>query len=208
MSEAERFWEQHYRARPPVPAGDVGANAVLLEVAGQLAPGRALDLGCGGGGDALWLARRGWHVTAIDVSPTALARVAQRAADEGLADRVAVERHDLARTVPTGAFDLVTAQYLQSPVAFPRAQVIRSIAPSVTVGGLLLVVDHGSVPPWSWADPETVFPTPQEVLDSLDLPTGQWRPERLDAPRREAHGPDGRAAVVIDTILALRRTGQ
>ena len=199
---AEQFWEQHYRSREQVFSGD--ANPLLLQVAGPLPPGAALDLGCGEGGDAIWLARRGWQVTAVDVAATALARAAEHAATAGVGDRVDFQQHDLTRSQPTGSFDLVSAQYLQSPVAFPREQVLRTVAQTVAVGGLLLIVDHASVPPWSWADPDTRFPTPEQLLASLQL-SGSWHPERLEAPARQATGPGAQSATVTDNVVAVRR---
>lgn len=74
-------------------------------------------------------------------------------------------------------------------------------------GGLLLIVDHASTPPWSWAGPHMRFPTPGQVLTSLDLAPDEWDPERLAAPEREATGPDGQVATVIDNVLAIRRIG-
>lgn len=200
--DAEHFWEEHYRSREQVFSGR--ANPLLVEVAGPLPAGTALDLGCGEGGDAIWLARQGWRVTAVDVAATALARTAEHAAAAGVADRVEVQQHDLSRSHPSGRFDLVSAQYLQSPVSFPREQVLRTVSHAVAVGGLLLVVDHASVPPWSWADPGSRFPTPADFLASLDLP-GEWHPERLEAPSRQADGPGGQRATVTDNLIAVRR---
>lgn len=205
IGEAEQFWEQHYRGRDQVFSG--GANPILVETAGALPPGTVLDLGCGEGGDAIWLARQGWQVTAVDVAATALARAARHAEAAGVAERVAFQQHDLTVSQPTGSFDLVTAQYLQSPVTFPREQVLRDAAQVVAVGGLLLIVDHASVPPWSWADRNTRFPTPEQFLASLQLP-GQWRPERLEAASRQADGPGGQRAVVTDNVVAVRRVAQ
>ena len=204
-SEAERFWEGIYRGRPERP-WDGGANPVLVDVAGSLPAGTALDLGCGEGSDALWLAKRGWRVTAVDVSATALARVAARAAAAGVGDRVETQRHDLGRTFPDGAFDLVSAQYLHTPVAFPRDRVLQAAARAVAPVGLLLVVEHASVAPWSWnQDPLQRFPTPAEILSLLDLGPGEWRTERLGRPEREASGPNGQAATVADNVVAVRR---
>ncbi len=73
----EGFWEERYRAKPSVWSGNT--NPHLVTEAGHLAPGAALDLGAGEGADAIWLAERGWTVTAVDVSPTALSRGRQRA---------------------------------------------------------------------------------------------------------------------------------
>lgn len=198
---AEEFWEGFYRSQGRVWSGR--PNAVLVDVVAQLEPGTALDLGCGEGGDAVWLAERGWRVTAVDVATTALERVQAHAARSGV--KIATEQHDLTRTFPAGSFDLVSACYLASPVEFPREQVLRRAAEAVKPGGLLLVVDHGSVPPWGWAHPHTRFPSPQELLSCLHLPEGRWRQERLEAPQREAAGPEGQTGLLTDTVVAVRR---
>ena len=194
--EAERFWEDHYRRRGRVWSGR--PNPVLVDVVGSLPPGRALDLGCGEGGDAIWLARQGWRVTAVDVSATALDRAAEDAAKAGVADRIDFQRHDLAVNFPSGVFDLVSAQYLHSPVEFPRVHVLQEAASAVTRGGLLLIVDHASVSPRSWA-------TPEQTLTSLDLFPEEWRTERLEARERETTGPNGQRTTVTDNVIALRR---
>ena len=202
-NRAERFWEGHYRTHERVWSGN--ANAVLAEIAGSLPSGAALDLGCGEGGDAIWLARLGWRVTAVDVSATALARAATQATAAGVGDRIAFRRHDLADSLPDGPFDLVSAQYLHSPVEFPRDRVLRAAARTLGPGGLLLIVDHASVAPWSWADGDTRFPTPAETLAGIGLDPEAWRPERLDAAERRATGPNGETATVTDNVIAVRR---
>ncbi len=144
-TQGERFWEGHYQAHERVWSGR--PNAMLVEVAGPLAPGTALDLGCAEGADAVWLAGRDWRVTAVDVSTTALARASTHAVGAGVADRIDFQRHDLAHTFPTGAYDLVSAEYLQSPVEFPRHRILRAAAATVVPGGLLLIVTHASIAP-------------------------------------------------------------
>ncbi|MGW4525415.1 class I SAM-dependent methyltransferase [Amycolatopsis sp. NPDC004378] len=192
--DATRFWDDHHATRRAEPR----ANVRLTEVVAGLDPGTALDLGCGAGGDALWLARRGWRVTAADISGVAIARLAGHA-------RVSAERHDLAETFPSGRFDLVSAHYLHTSFALPRAQVLRKAAGALTPGGRLLVVDHGSVAPWSW-HPDADFPSPFEVARSLDLDPAVWAVERAEALSRHATGPGGQAADVVDHLLLIRRT--
>ncbi|MEO3804618.1 class I SAM-dependent methyltransferase [Nonomuraea sp. B1E8] len=201
--DAELFWERHYRARR---SWDARVNPLLAETAAPLRPGAALDLGCGAGGDAIWLARQGWHVTAVDISATAVERVRERARDLGVADRVVTEQHDLGRSFPAGAFDLVSAQYFHTPFPLQRSQVLRTAAGALGPGGLLLVVDHGSTAPWSWnQDPGIHYPTPAEVAAELVLDPARWSVLRADMPSRRATGPAGESATVIDNILLVQR---
>ncbi|MFF9490646.1 SAM-dependent methyltransferase [Streptomyces sp. NPDC014676] len=181
-SEAAQFWDNLYRGKDPVWKGD--PNPVLAETAAQFTPpGRALDLGCGEGGDTVWLATHGWHVTAVDIAPTALQRLTQHAARAGVTDRVSTQQHDLADTFPAGTFDLVSAQYLQTPYDLPRADILRRAAHALTPGGLLLIVDHGSVRPWAWnTGPHTRFPRPEEIFNELALDPARFTPVRLATP--------------------------
>ncbi|CQD21225.1 methyltransferase [Mycolicibacterium conceptionense] len=182
--------------------------AQLAKIAAELPAGRALDLGCGEGGDAVWLAENGWRVTAVDVSETALGRAAAEAQARGVADQITFERHDLAESLPDGPFDLVSAQFLQSPIFMDRADMLRRAADVVAPGGRLVVVDHGAAPPWA---PEHVrkfpFPSAEEVVDSLNLDDTQWERVRVGTDEREATGPDGQRGTLIDNVMVLRRVG-
>lgn len=199
--ESAAFWEPHHQARTQPSSGQPGA--VLRRLATPLSPGTALELGSGSGDDAIWLAQRGWVVTGVDVSATAVARAAARARQLDVAARF--EQHDLGASFPAGRFDLVSAQYLESPVDFDRVVVLQRAAEAVAPGGLLLVVTHGSVAPWSWADADTRFPTAQQALAELRLLPDAWQTIQLASPEREAVGPAGQTARVRDTIVALRR---
>ena len=203
LSPSEAFWEDHYRAASPASSGR--PSAVLAQFVPDRPPRRALDLGCARGDDAVWLARNGWRVTAVDVSQTALGYAARNAAAAGVADRVTFARHDLASSFPDGRFELVSAVFLQSPVDFPRARILRHAAAAVADDGLLVIATHGSRPPWSWADPDTRFPTADEVLADLDLHLPDWTRVCVGPSTRQATGPDGRTAAVTDILVILER---
>lgn len=204
-TDAVTFWDGVYAARPA--ATDPRPNARLTETVADLPPGDVLDLGCGAGGDALWLARQGWRVTAVDVSSVAVERLASLAVSQGLDDRITARRHDLRASFPDGTFDLVCAHYLHTPLDLDRATVLRGAAHALRPGGRLLVVDHGSTAPWSWnQDPDVRYPAPREVAADIGLDPAAWTVERADSPRRVATGPDGRTAEVTDHVLIVRRT--
>ncbi|MFC7713473.1 SAM-dependent methyltransferase [Nonomuraea recticatena] len=182
-------------------------NAALVREAADLEPGTALDLGCGEGGDAVWLASRGWRVTATDISRVALERAAAHAKQAGVADRIDWQQHDLGASFPEGSFDLVSAHFLHSPGDMPREKILRFAAGAVAPGGVLLIVGHAGFPSWEpEPHPAVHLPTPQEVLESLELPEGQWEVQRCEEYEREQTAPDGRPGTRLDNILRVRRT--
>jgi SAM-dependent methyltransferase len=205
MSEAQQAWEEHYDVHERVWSGRV--NVRLAELVEPMSPGRALDLGCGEGADAIWLAERGWHVTAVDISQTALDRAAADAVARNLADRIDFQRHDLTQSFPSGVFELVSAQFLHSTVPMDRPRLLRRAADAVAAGGTLMMVDHGAPPPWaSKLDHHHLeFPTADEVVSSLNLDESQWDRITLAPVERDAVGPAGEQAVLIDNMMVLRR---
>jgi SAM-dependent methyltransferase len=205
MQDVEEFWEELYLSRAGganIWSGKV--NAPLASAVEGLPPGRALDLGCGEGGDSVHLARLGWQVTAVDVSPTALARASELAASAGVSPLVTTERHDLASSFPSGRFDLVVAMFFQSPLELPREQVLRRAAESLDAGGRLVLVEHGSAPAWS-DHHDMVFPTPDELVAALDLDPSRFTPETVESRSREATSPDGHTGTLVDTVVVVRR---
>lgn len=204
--DAREFWEQFYRDSERVWSGRV--NAWLAEVAADLFPGTALDLGCGEGADAIWLAEDGWQVVAVDVSATALQRARAAAGERNVVSRIRVERHDLSESFPAGRFDLVSAQFLHSPARLDRETVLQRAADAVAPGGTLLIVDHGAAPPWAGEHArEHHFASVDEVLGSLNLNAEHWERLRADSADRAAIGPDGQAATLTDNVMVLRRIG-
>ena len=197
-------WETRYAEKPRIWSGQ--PNARLAEMVEPLTGSRALDLGCGEGGDAMWLAEHGWHVVAVDVSTTALARAAEDAAARGVADRIDFQQHDLTQTLPEGPFDLVSAHFFHTTLEMDRPAILRRAAATVAPGGTLLIVDHGGAPPWAPAEiPHHEFPTPYEVLAGLALDDTQWERVRVGTAEREVVGPDGQHGILDDNIIALRR---
>lgn len=133
-------WEERYSGDGQVWSGN--PNAQLVTEAGRLTPGTALDVGCGEGGDVIWLARQGWHVTGADFSENGLARAARHAQEAGVGDLVRWWQVD-ARTFAAGdqLFDLVTTHFLHPPDG-GMVDVTRRLAGAVAPGGHLLVVGH------------------------------------------------------------------
>lgn len=139
-TDTARYWDDRYRSRDQMFSG--APNAALVAEAADLTAGRALDVGCGEGADALWLARRGWQVTGVDVSQVALDRAAASGAD--VADRVTWTQGDVTTEPPPhGPFDLVSIQYFPLP-HHPDHAALRALLNVVAPGGTFLFVGHDS----------------------------------------------------------------
>lgn len=208
------YWEGRYSELERMWSGRV--NRVLEDVAASLTPGSALDLGCGEGGDAVWLAQHGWRTTGVDISPTAAERGRKAAADLGLpSDSIDFETGDLTAWNTSREYDLVTSSFLHSwPVTIPREEILHRATRFVAPGGHLLVTSHAAAP--SWADPEMlhgyVFPTPQSDLDALQLDSNDWSTDEWDVlaceiREREGSGPDGTTGILFDGVVLVRRKG-
>lgn len=136
------YWEDRYAAPGLAWSGD--PNPVLVAEAALLTPGRALDIGSGEGGDALWLATRGWRVTGVDIAVNALEKARARAesVDPSAAARIEWQQRDLTAWSPgPRSFDLVSSQYMHLPEP-TRTTLFRSLAAAVAPGGTLLIVGH------------------------------------------------------------------
>jgi SAM-dependent methyltransferase len=137
------YWDRHWQQvhdRPDAGRG-VPPNPHLVREVGGLAPGTALEAGCGEGAEAVWLARAGWLVTAVDLTEEALAGAEGRAATAGVADRVTWLRADLGSWEPATRFDLVTTHYAHA--AMPQLELYDRLGSWVAPGGSLLIVGHG-----------------------------------------------------------------
>ena len=197
MSEAAEYWEDFYGGGKSRWSGK--PNASLVEEVAGLEPGTALDLGCGQGGDAIWLAAQGWRVTATDIAQSALDVAAQHAAEAGVS--VTWERHDLADSLPAGPFDLVAASFLHSDVELPRARILRAAADAVAEGGTLLIVGHAPSPEHHHGD----LPSPEEVVAELALPEDGWELQASEL-RERRHAFRGEAPKTrVDSVVRFRR---
>ena len=204
MNETQAHWEEHYGERDRIWTGRV--NVRLAEVAAELPVGTALDVGCGEGGDAVWLAEHGWDVVAVDISETALGRAAEEASSRGVAHRIEFVQLDLSDSFPDGTFDLVSAQFLHSMVRLDRPKILVNAAAAVRPGGLLLIVDHGSAPPWaSKLDHVHEFPSAEEVVAGLDLSADEFDRLRVEEIERDVVRPDGDVIPWMDNVIVLRR---
>ena len=132
-------WDARYRERDGAMWSGRPNGRLVAEVV-ALVPGRALDVGCGEGADAIWLAQRGWTVTAIDVSEVAIRRAREASHPAGAS--VEWICGDVLRTpLPAGSFDLMSMQYPALPNAAGEAA-MRRLLDTVRPGGLLLAVYH------------------------------------------------------------------
>ena len=231
--DPQAYWEALYGESPRW-SGNV--NAILAQVAEDILPGTALDLGCGEGADVLWLAHRGWHAVGVDIAQGAIIRARATAEATQLEEgRAQFLRSDLSVLTQerrpeelTGPFELVTASYFQSPVALDRQRILQAAAALVSRSGHLLLTSHAAAP--SWADPEAWqphddepghaghdhthadhqhadFPTPQDELTMLSLDPHEWETIRAEVVTRDTTAPDGSPGQLDDTIVLLRRRG-
>jgi SAM-dependent methyltransferase len=202
------FWDGRYASRDALWSGK--PNQQLVDEVADLPPGAALDVGCGEGADAIWLATRGWRVHGIDLSGVAIERARLRAEQAGaeVAGRLTFDAVDLAEFDPgVAAFDLVSAQFVHVP-ADRRALIHRRLAEAVTVGGTLVIVNHDP------SDLETTIgrpPFPEFFASAAelaaDLPPDHWDIKVADARPRPAIDPEGRAVTIHDAVLRAMRTG-
>ena len=176
-------------------------GTVVTELSG-LAPGRALDVGCGEGADALWLASLGWNVTALEPSGVALQRATRHAQDAGLA--VTWMHAELVEAaLPPASFDLVSAQY---PVLLrtPDARAERALLALVAPGGTLLLVHHAvdmhHLHEGGFDPADYVFPATVAALLDVD-----WAVEVHEQRPRTAPESGNGAHAVDDLVLRARR---
>lgn len=136
----DEYWDQVWSGERAASMASSEPNPYLARELSDLAPGTALDAGCGGGAEAIWLASRGWQVTGADIAAAALAHAAARAKASGVAGQVTWAQADLSTWEPGATFDLVTTHYAHP--AMPQLEFYDRISSWVAPGGTLLIVGH------------------------------------------------------------------
>jgi SAM-dependent methyltransferase len=196
----EAYWEDRYRRTHTMWSGR--PNPWLVAEAEKLTPGEALDVGCGEGADAIWLAERDWRATGVDLSRTALERAAGHAEAAGVGERTSWVHADAgAWPVPAASFDLVSAQYLHVPAVFAR------LATAVAPGGHLLVVGHHIILDVEHGIPRPnipeLFRTGEEMAAELDK--REWEILAAETRTRQAKPHEGGEGAAHDAVLFARR---
>jgi SAM-dependent methyltransferase len=207
----QAFWEERYRSQDALWSGR--PNPQLVAEASGLAPGTALDVGCGEGADAVWLAERGWRVVATDISTVALERAAAHARTLGpeIAERISWQQADItADALPSvlepGAYDLVSSQFMHLPKD-QRLVLQRRLGEATAPGGVLLVVGHhpsdldGALPRPMESD---WFYTAEEVTRVLP-PEAGWSVLVDDTRARTVPHPEGGTVTIHDAVFTARR---
>jgi len=198
------FWDDVHRR--PGHAHPGRPHPSVVEALADATPGTALELGCGAGAAAVWLAARGWTVTAVDVSQVALDRAAAHAAQAGVEDRVRWERADLRTWSTPETFDLVLALFVHSPLELDSAAVLALGAARTRPGGTLLVVGHHTLAPWAWtSDPAPSLPTAAEQVAALGLREPAWHVRRAAEIPRAVTSGSGEEATVVDAVVHAER---
>lgn len=172
----------------------------LQDIAGELIPGTALDLATGDGRNAIWLAQRGWDVTAVDFSDAGLDIGRQRAMEEGLS--INWQLGDVTEWAPDQQFDLITVTYLHLSEAANTA-VIRGVSKWVAPGGTLLVIGHDKdnlVRGTGGPQDEAILYSPEllRTATSLHVVTAE---QLIRDTATDPEGPQDTGTVAIDTLL-------
>ena len=192
-------WDERYGTEELIWKAE--PNRFLVEELDALAPGRALDVACGEGRNAVWLASKGWRVTGADFSRAGLAKAQRLATDRGV-EVTWVEADVVEWQPPTASFDLVVVMYLHLP-AEQRRRALAHAAAALAPGGVLLVVGHdtsnllkGTGGP---QDPAVLF-GPEEIVEDLS----DLQIERAEQVKRTVVTDAGEATAIDALVRAVR----
>ena len=216
-------WEERYAG-----TGDAiwsgNPNEALVAAVGSLPAGSVLDVGCGEGADAIWLAEHGWEATGIDLSQTAVDRAAEAAGAKGIT--ASFEVADVSSWCPAGSnsgeehphrggYDLVIGCFLHTRLPDTREELVGRSAEHVAPDGRLLLISHAQMPPWAKNHDEElghglghhherVSPNGDFALLIGGSPA-RWEIELGELRTREVEGPDGKPSEIDDSVLLAHR---
>lgn len=209
----KEYWDQIWQGGRAASMAASQPNPHLMREVSGLAPGTALDAGCGAGAEAIWLATCGWQVTAADIAADALARAAERAAASGVAEQVDWLQVDLSVWDPDTRYDLVTTHYAHPVMA--QLEFYDRIASWVALGGTLLIVGHlrqhpGDGDGHSHADthgdkgpPASAAATSAAITARLD--PAVWEIVTAQELHRTLSGSEGREVTMYDVVVRATR---
>lgn len=226
------YWDRVWSEGPGAAMAATPPNPHLLREVSGLAPGTALEAGCGAGTEALWLASRRWQVTAVDLAAEPLEIAARRAEESGRADKMSWLRADLSDWTPTTHFDLVTTHYAHPTI--PQLDFYERLAGWVAPGGTLLIVGHlrhgghghdqerqhehghghghkhGQERQYEHGHAggptaESASVTAADI--TARLAPGEWAIETAEESHRDMTGPGGRVVTVHDVVVRASRVG-
>jgi SAM-dependent methyltransferase len=199
----EHYWEKQWQQAPRREPGRTEPNPHLVRETGSLPPGTALDAGCGDGGEAIWLASRGWQVTAADISAAALARAAARAAKAGLPQERDLQwlRADLTVWDPGRQFDLVTTHYAHP--SMPHLAFYDRLSGWVALGGTLFIVGHLHTAGHGHEPPAEASVTLTDITAGLD--PSRWVIVTAEEHVRTLTAPGGRVVPLHDVVVRATR---
>ncbi len=211
----KEYWESHWRqADGRAPGRAIVPNPYLARQISSLAPGTALDAGCGEGAEAVWLATAGWQVTAADISTEALSRASERAAGGFVAPgSVRWIEADLSVWEPRQRFDLVTTHYAHP--AMPQLAFYQRISDWVAPGGTLLIVGHRHASEASGHEPghgqrgDRAGPPGEVSVTAASITAGldatRWDVVTADEPERTLTDSRGRTVKLHDVVVHATR---
>ena len=206
----KEYWDQIWQGDRAESMAAGQPNPHLMREVSELAPGTALDAGCGAGAEAIWLATRGWQVTAADIATEALVRAAERAAASGVAGWVQWVEADLSAWEPHAQYDLVTTHYAHP--AMPQLEFYDRIASWVAPAGTLLIVGHlhheGHASTAGHGHEETEPPasasvTAADITARLDPIV--WEVVTAQEAHRAQAGHSGHAVSIHDVVVKASR---
>ncbi|MDO4917686.1 MAG: class I SAM-dependent methyltransferase [Rothia sp. (in: high G+C Gram-positive bacteria)] len=203
----QESWNNLYSEKEQVWSGE--PNKTLVSLIENHAPTTVLDLGCGEGGDVLWLAQHGWDATGIDISDIAIERARNMAQKIGVSAQFVAA--DLAHWRTEQTFDLVVSSFMQSHFdELDRIGIFQQALELLNVGGELVSISHAGMPSFiKDDDPRMHFaeslPNPSEEAQALTRNDSRFEIKLAEKRTRSVASPEGEEGTIDDGVMVIRR---